>query len=179
MDEMSTDMLSDEGEIESETGGDSGNDAPQGMERRLVFRLLSHWRELVGRDLAGERDYPSFSELDPETIPDIWEHAFVLDISGHMEDPLFRLVGPKFAAYSPIDLRNLPVSQAPRDSLVEKSVDFAQEVISREVPISRGGEFLKPDGVKVLYRSIILPMSDDGITVSGLFGAANCREETV
>ncbi|NQU70397.1 MAG: PAS domain-containing protein, partial [Rhodospirillales bacterium] len=143
------------------------------------LRLLTHWRDLVARDLAGERDYPSFSELDPDSIPDIWENAFVLDISGHTEDPLFRLVGSKIAGYSPFDLRNLPVSQAPRDSLVEKSVAFVQEVISREVPISRGGEFLKPDGVRVLYRGIILPMSDDGITVSGLFGAANCREEKV
>jgi hypothetical protein len=179
MDEMSTDTLSADGEIESETGGDSGNDAPQGMERRLVLRLLSHWRDLVARDLAGERDCPSFSELDPESIPDIWENAFILDILGHMEDPLFRLVGSKFATYSPIDLRNLPVSHAPRDSLIEKSVEFAQEVISRGVPISRGGEFIKPDGIRVFYRGVILPMSDDGITVSGLLGAANCREETV
>jgi hypothetical protein len=44
------------------------------------------------------------------------------------------------------------------------------------VPISRGGEFIKYDGMKVLYRSIILPMSDDGSSVSGLLGAANCRE---
>jgi len=44
------------------------------------------------------------------------------------------------------------------------------------VPISRGGEFVKYDGMKVLYRSIIMPMSDDGVTVSGLLGAASCRE---
>ncbi len=174
MDDMSTDTLSPGGNIESESGGDAGNDAPNGMERRLVLRLLSHWREL-----AGEREYPSFSELDPASIPDIWIHSFVLDIAGHMEDPIFRAVGPNFAAHSPVDLRNLPVSQAPRDSLIEKSVAFAQEVIAKQVPISRGGEFLKPGGVKVLYRGIILPMSDDGITVSGLLGAANCREEMV
>ena len=49
-------------------------------------------------------------------------------------------------------------------------------MLSREVPISRGGQFRKYDGTKVLFRSIILPMSDDGDTISGLLGAANCRE---
>lgn len=139
----------------------------QRKSRRLVLRLLSHWRELVG-----ERQYPSFSELDPESIPDIWIYSFVLDIAGHADDPIFRVVGPKYAAYSPI-------SKAPRDSLIEKSVAFAQEVIAKQVPISRGGEFMKPGGGKVLYRGIILPMSDDGITVSRLLGVANCREEKV
>lgn len=172
MDDIPTDMLTSDGDVEAESRDDAGNDAPQGMERRLVLRLLTHWRELTG-----EREYPSFSELDPAAIPDIWNHSFVLDIAGHMEDPIFRLAGPDFAAYSPIELRNLPISQAPQNSLVAKSVEFAQEVITKQVPISRGGEFVKPDGVKVLYRGIILPMSDDGFTVSGLLGAANCREE--
>ena len=170
---MSTDVLSPDGDLESESRDDAGNDAPQGMERRLVLRLLTHWRELTG-----EREYPSFSELDPAAIPDIWNYSFVLDIAGHMEDPIFRLAGADFAAYSPVELRDLPISQAPQDSLIAKSVEFAQEVIAKQVPISRGGEFVKPDGVKVLYRGIILPMSDDGFTVSGLLGAANCREET-
>lgn len=174
MDDMPTDTLSHDRDVGSESGGDAGNDAPKGMERRLVLRLLSHWR-----DLTGEREYPSFSELDPAAIPNIWNYCFVLDIEGHREDPLFRVVGPGFAAYSPVDLRNLPISQAPGACLVEKAVAFAHEVITKQVPISRGGEFLKPDGVKVFYRGIILPMSDDGVTVSGLLGAANCREETV
>ncbi len=170
---MSTDTLSSDGNVGSESRDDTGNDAPQGMERRLVLRLLTHWREI-----AGEREYPSFSELNLDAIPDIWNYSFVLDIAGCSEDPIFRLAGPGFAAYSPVELRDLPISQAPQDSLVAKSVELAQEVITKQVPISRGGEFVKPDGVKVLYRGIILPMSDDGITVSGLLGAANCREET-
>ena len=37
-------------------------------------------------------------------------------------------------------------------------------------------EFFKEDGTKVLYRSILLPVSDDGVTISGILGAVNCRE---
>jgi hypothetical protein len=174
MDEMSTDALSRGSDGGSESGADGGDDAPKGMERRLVLRLLDHWREL-----ADDRDFPSFLDIDPTAIPEIWDHCFVLDIAEQKVDPVFRVVGPKYAAYSTVDLRNLPISRAPSDSLIAASVAFAQEVVAREVPVSRGGEFFKPDGVKVLYRGIILPMSDDGVTVSGLLGAANCREEPV
>ena len=68
------------------------------------------------------------------------------------------------------------VSDVSALTLIGNAVQYAGEVLAREVPISRGGEFVKVDRTRVLYRSIILPMSDDGETVSGLFGAANCRE---
>ncbi len=87
---MSTEIPPPDGAADTVSGGDAGDDAPNGMERRLVLRLLSHWRELVG-----ERQYPSFSELDPESIPDIWSYSFVLDIAGHADDPIFRVAGQK------------------------------------------------------------------------------------
>ena len=66
-----------------------------------------------------------------------------------------------------------PVNRA---TLAAVSVAYIDEVLEKGVPISRGGEFIKDDGLKVLYRSIILPMSDDGEAISGLLCAANCRE---
>ncbi len=143
---------------------------PHGMERRMVLRLIAHWREL-----CGERTIPSFKHFDPIDIPDIWDSAFVLDLAGHKDDPAFRLVGDCFAAAG-TPLRNVRVSEVPENTLAEKSVSFYREVIQRGVPVSRGGEFVKSDGMVVLYRGVILPMSDDGEAISGLLGAANCRE---
>ena len=68
------------------------------------------------------------------------------------------------------------MAELPEDCLIQYAVQYYREVLDKEVPISRGGDFIKYDGLKVLYRSIILPMSDDGATISGLLGAANCRE---
>ena len=64
----------------------------------------------------------------------------------------------------------------PPRTLIANEAGYSQEFLFRGVPISRGGEFDKYDDMKVLYRSIIMPMSDDGNVVSGLLGAANCRE---
>lgn len=143
----------------------------QGMERRMVLRLLTHWREW-----GGGQTVPSFEDVDPTEISDIWENGFVLDLAGHADDPVFRLAGDSFVAHNGSPLRNVRVSEVARNSLAGQSVSYFREVVQKAVPISRGGEFVKPDGATVLYRSVILPMSDDGETISGLLGAANCRE---
>jgi len=146
-------------------------EAPQGMERRMVLRLLSYWR-----DWCGDALYPSFTQVDPSRMAEIWDHSFVLDVVGHEENPIVRMVGSEFQSYLPRSVRDCALSDAPAGSLIEHAASYYQEILDRGVPISRGGEFIKYDGMKVLYRSIILPMSDDGTSVSGLLGAANCRE---
>lgn len=137
----------------------------------MVLRLLSQWR-----DWCGDNKFPSFTEVDPEALEDIWSYSFVLDFLGFEDDPVVRMVGDDLAAYLPHPIMNCRLSETPAKSLIEHAAAYYREVLEREVPISRGGQFRKYDGKKVLFRSIILPMSDDGTTISGLFGAANCRE---
>ena len=147
---------------------------PKGLERRLVLRLLSYWREL-----GGDRPFPSFADVDPAAIPDMWKCAFVIEVVGHERDPVLRHAGAEIATATPVPLRDLRLSAVPAGTLVGHAVSYVQAVIAKRVPISRGGEFTRqgPNGrLRVLYRSILLPMSDDGETVSGILGAANCRE---
>ncbi len=143
----------------------------QGIDRRMVLQMLAYWRKL-----RGDRTFPSFEDVDPRAIAEIWVNVFVLDLAGYPDNPLFRLVGDSFTAFTGSPLRNIRISEVPANTLAAKSVSYYREVIEMGVPISRGGEFVKSDWTKVLYRSVILPMSDDGATISGLLGAANCRE---
>ena len=62
------------------------------------------------------------------------------------------------------------------DSVPGRATDYVGLVLQKRVPVSRGGALHETDGTERLYRSILLPMSDDGTTISGLLGAANCRE---
>lgn len=144
---------------------------PQGMERRLVLRLLNHWRTL-----CDDRDYPSFFDLDPAAIPDMWKNCFVLEIFEDGDEPLFRAVGEAVASHVDFSLVDQPISVTPEKSLPGVAISFLAEVLRKGVPISRGDEYFKDDGTRVLYRSILLPMSDDGETINGVLGAVNCRE---
>lgn len=148
-----------------------GEELPQGMERRLVLRLLAYWRQL-----CDEREFPSFAEVDPSDMPDMWSHCFAIEIFEDDSEPVFRAMGDELAAtidYSLIDQR---VTVAQERTLPSVAITFLPEVLRKGVPVSRGDEFFKADGTKVLYRSILLPMSDDGDRVSGILGAVNCRE---
>ena len=147
------------------------HEMPQGIERRLVLRLLAHWRSL-----CGERSMPSFSDVDPDAIPDMWPHSFVLELDGKEGGPVFRAMGDEFDKCTTNSLIGKRIADAPSDSLPGMALVYIDEVLQKGVPISRGGEFCKPDGVRVLYRSVLLPMSDNDETISGILGAANCRE---
>jgi hypothetical protein len=106
----------------------------------------------------------------------MWPSCFVLDAMGHMDDPVFRLVGDDIAREVRSSLVNQRMSALPKDTLIDHATSYLEEVMSKEVPISRGGQFVREDGVGILYRSILLPMSHDGESISGILGAANCRE---
>lgn len=147
---------------------------PQGVERRLVLRLLGHWRIL-----CGDRRFPSFADLDPAEIPDVWRNSFVLELSEDKATPVFRAMGDDLIVKSGMSLIGQPVANAPEGTLPAVAIAYIDEVLAKAVPVSRGGEFVRADGTKVLYRSILLPMSDDGETICGILGAANSRDVVV
>lgn len=150
------------------------NDLLQGAERRLVLRLLTYWREL-----QDESCFPCFADLNPIELGDIWRHCFVLDLTGNESDPVFRTVGEAFSDYAECGFGNLKVSELPDENLAWLSTYYFEEVLNKEAPVSRGGVFTGRDGTKMLYRSILLPMAEDGEIISGFLGAANCREVVV
>ena len=141
------------------------------MERRLVVRLLQYWRGLNDQDKI-----PSESDIDPRAIPDMWPNCVVLDVAGKETDPEITYIGSELAGRAGADLSGRTLSSAPAKTLVSEAMSYYGQVLAKKVPITFGGEFTDSRGVKILYRSIILPLSVDGNGVNRLLGAANCRE---
>lgn len=96
---------------------------PQGVERRLVLRLLGHWRKL-----CGDREFPCFSDLDPAEIPDMWLNSFVIELSGDRAVPVFRAMGDALVENSGPSLIGRPVSDAPAGTLCGVSIAYIDEV---------------------------------------------------
>lgn len=144
---------------------------PPALERRMVLRLLGYWRSLLDG-----RAFPAFADLDPAAIADLWPHCFVLELTGTAGDPVFRFIGPDLARHATRPLVGRPVSYATADSLPGLATAYVTEAVARRVPVSRGGTLRGADGAELLYRSILLPVSDGGEVINGFLGAANCRE---
>ena len=144
---------------------------PKAEEKRLVLRLLGLWR-------AACRDgrYPSSAGMAAQRVAEIWDHSFVLDLTDPAARPVFREAGPAYAAHADIPLIDLPADRAPAATLVANSLCCLNEVLRKRAPVSHGGSFRDRAGDDVLFRTILLPLSDDGASMTALLGAANCRK---
>lgn len=137
-------------------------------ERRLVLRLLSYWR-----DLCGERDWPSAADVVPPTLEDMQDFAFVIYLNGGR--PTFSHFGAWHSEFYGVDMTGRAIDELTRDTLAERSIRYLPEVLKRKIPVTYGGDVTEPGGRKLLYRSILLPLSDDGAEVTGVLGGANCK----
>lgn len=141
------------------------------MERRLVLRVLKKWRAL-----ADEQPRPSVHSIDGHDFADLWPFCFTLQLGRYRNDPLIRYCGDAFTQPPGKMVELTQASQLPRMTLIANAIHFIDEVISREVPITRGGEFTTKSGTVVRYRSILLPLSEPGGDMNFLLGAANSKE---
>lgn len=140
-------------------------DSAAGEHRRLIWRLLSYWEEQ-----RGERDFPALADIDPAAIHHLWPYCFVLDVSNYAGFPYFQHLGPALARYSGVFL------SGPNDwshTLLKRAVHHYQEALSREAPVLVEEKLTLFDNQQLLFRSVLLPLSDDQRKVDHLLGAAN------
>lgn len=147
-------------------------DQPQGggMERRMVHRLLMHWRGAQQSD-----GIPSLDAILSRDLGDIETYVYVLDIRG--EVPVFERIGSDMLHHGGKGLIGEPVSDAPSDTLLGQATRYYSKVMMKQIPITLGGEFIDNKGNAILYRSLIAPLSDESGESSYLLGAANCKVE--
>lgn len=147
-------------------------DIAAGEHRRLTWRLLAYWEQQ-----RGERDFPALADIESEKIHHIWPYCFVLDVSNYSGFPYFKYLGPALARYSGIFL------SGPHDwshTLLKRAVHHYQEALTREAPVLVEEKLTLFDNQRLLFRSVLLPLSDDQRKVDHLLGAANgniCRPE--
>lgn len=149
----------------------AGPDGQPGMERRMVLRVLHRWREL-----AGDRDFPAPKVVTGTSFREFWPYCFVLDCAGVAGDPIFIEFGEELEVLCGRNMARRPARETPAPTIISETLKFANEVLRRKVPVTRGGEFALSGGATVLYRSILLPLGDDDDNVTHIVGAANCRE---
>ena len=146
---------------------------PIRMERRLVLRLLHYWR-----GLGDAGTIPSEFDIEPTAVPDIWPHCALLDVAASETDPEITFAGHALIDAVGVNLSGKKLSQVPANSLIGKGLSYFGEVLVKKVPITYGGELVDRSGATIPYRSIILPLAEDGVTINRLLAAANCGEIT-
>lgn len=144
-------------------------DEPQGMERRMVHRLLMHWRGAQETD-----EVPTFDDVFSRDLGDLEACLYVLDTRG--EEPVFERIGSNLRANGGKALIGEVISDTPSQTLLGQAIKYYSKVQIKQIPITLGGEFVHENGDTILYRSLIAPLRDDEDGEdSYLLGAANCK----
>jgi len=138
-------------------------------ERRLVLRVLSQWREI-----AGEQGLPRRAQIDPRRFGRDWSNCLLIDIDPQPANSRLAFIGENLRDPTWPTFDRQPVGECAAETLLHSATCYLDRVIAEREPQVEG--VATHVGAAVLYRSILLPLSEDGTTVDGVLGAVNCRE---
>jgi hypothetical protein len=141
----------------------------ESREQRLVLRVLTQWRGLCRND-----SLPRRSQVDPRLFAQDWVNCLLIDIDPKIECSRFSYIGDNLRDpnWPTIDRQSLAECQ--EATLLYAATSYASRVIAKRAPISTGGVGVH-QGAPVVYRSILLPLAEDGERIDGMLGAANFR----
>jgi hypothetical protein len=139
-------------------------------EHRLVMRMLTRWKGLSGSD-----GYPRRSQIDPLDFGEDWAHCFLIDVDPVPERSRFAYVGAGLVDPSWPMFERQCIADCVDGTLLGVATSYIGRVVAKGAPISVGGAALHFD-TPILYRSILMPLSERGAAVDGILGAANYRE---
>jgi hypothetical protein len=144
------------------------SETPQ-REMRLTMRVLGHWR-----DIADVRDLPRRAEIDPSKIGEDWASCLMIEVDAVFDQSRFLYIGKSLLSPD-ANFTGRAIAECPKNTILRSATEYIGRVIARRVPISVGGTSTHL-GKPILFRSVLMPLSEDGNTIDGLLGAANFRE---
>ena len=147
-------------------------DQPSGMERRMVHRLMAHWRSAQHED-----EFPTLASVLVRDLGDIAPFIFVLKVHDDATIPVFEHVGESYFGADSSKLISAAANRVPEKTLLGQTAKNYKRVIDKTVPFSLSGDFTNAEGATILYRSAILPTRDADGYISHLIGGANCKKK--
>ena len=134
------------------------------------MRVLARWRSL-GRG----QTFPRRSQIDPQLFGQDWSSCVLIDVDPLTDNSRLAFVGDALRdpAWPPFERQR--ISECFSDTLLQLATSKISMVIARSTPIGFGGPATHNE-IPILYRCILLPLSEAGNTIDGILGAVNYRE---
>ncbi|HEV2546224.1 MAG TPA: hypothetical protein VGU20_02705 [Stellaceae bacterium] len=138
-------------------------------ERRLVSRTLRYWRELGLRGTL-----PSMKRVDPWFMADDWASCALIEIHPDLEKSTFLTIGDKLWPSDKHPLNGRRVQDCPSGTVLGIALSKLSIVMAKRAPVTIGGSSSHL-GMPMLYRSVLLPLAEDGLRIDTILIAANYR----
>lgn len=142
-----------------------------GIERRISSTAVQYWREL-----AAPRRYPSRVQVTNGSAPTLWDNFFIVKVGLDAAEHVFEVCGRVLRDALGSDPTGKLVGDVLPPEIVGRSLYFQKAACDLMAPIDEAGRFTRPtDQVEVLYRAVLLPLSDDQREANYLLGAFSFR----
>lgn len=101
----------------------------------------------------------------------MWHFTFTIDVRNQQ----FHYFGPELATIFKTDYTGEYVGQSMQDDpILGNTIGFYPKVIERRAPLSESSSF-HLNGREVRYRSLIVPLSSDGLVIDYVLGTTNYK----
>jgi hypothetical protein len=141
------------------------------IDRRLVVRVHNVWKKI-----AGERA-PRRSQIDPREFGVDWSSCVLVDLDPVPSRSRFSHVGDTLRDPTWPVFDRQPVSECLEGTLLELITRHIPRLAVKKKPVSFGGSAMHNEN-DILYRTILLPLSENGEQVDGILAAVAYREVT-
>lgn len=134
-------------------------------DQRLVQRTLAHWQEWCLGD-----EFPRRADIDEDVFGDDWKDCFILDCQAEHPFPVFERIGSSLAKFSGIFLSG---TSDWTETLLDKATSHVSDVFDTRDAVFIEEVLKRFDGERLAFRCILLPLSEDGTTITHILGSAN------
>jgi len=130
-------------------------------ERRAIVRIHAVWQR------HAQHRIPSLAEIDPKEFGEDWSNCSVMQIDAGVARP--------HASFSENGPDGNRISQRLAETLLTLAQRHVQRVLATAKPVSYGGT-ASHEGKDILYRIVVLPLSDDGVRIDALLAGMTYRD---
>lgn len=135
------------------------------VEHRLVGKALKFW------EAAREgRSLPSSADLLSAECPFTSDETMVIEVGADEHQDMIVATGKSISRALGRDPTGLSAPEA-LPSSTEMGLSFCRASVDLKKPMADVGRFFNKNGEEVLYRSILLPLSDNGEDVDRVVSA--------
>ena len=140
-----------------------------GIERRACSRALQWWREL-----GAPRRAPAFAAVTEQGAGDLWPNLFILECAGSPGVNQFVYSGRVLRSALGHDPVGYTLAETWPHEAYDRACFLQQSCAELLAPIDEAGRWSLA-GEDIVYRCLILPLSDDQRRASHLLGAFSFR----
>lgn len=130
-------------------------------ERRAIVRIHAVWQR------RAQHRIPSLAEIDPKEFGNDWSNCLVMQIDAGTARP--------HASSGETGLDRDRISQRLAETLLILAQRHVHRVLATAKPVSYGGT-ASHEGKDILYRMVLLPLSEDGVRIDALLAGMTYRE---